>query len=378
MTASLPPQTRPEWAARFFEAWFDGRDDAICVVSQMLPGAKKQARHRFGTAADLVEVLSGPDSLNQLVYDSGVIWNLYMGVGTLKERPEGNRKGGRRDTAKVPGVWIDLDTDKDGFFQSEDQCLEFLRSLDLLPSIVVATGTGGVHAYWKTRTWLDADDAEKVCETWWAYLREQAGVEVDRLTNCDRLMKLPGSVRWPKKDGEPATLVRLLYADPSVRYTRKRLMETGTAAYERYQGRLEASRQRVTEGRLRATYDASALTGWGLLLAMQNIEEDFSLRYTWRDILIPLGWTELGTDSENRTIWARPGLTPDQLHKSAATDYGDSQAMSLFSDSVDTGLQELAEAGVPLTKYRVFVECVWHGDEPGFVKAYVEEMQNDS
>ena len=45
--------------------------------------------------------------------------------------------------------------------------------------------------------------------------------------------------------------------------------------------------------------------------------------------------------------------------------------MSLFSDSAETGLSHLIDTGVTLTKYRVFVECAWNGDEAAFVRAYL-------
>ena len=112
-------------------------------------------------------------------------------------------------------------------------------------------------------------------------------------------------------------------------------------------------------------------------MTLSTIEDDFNVRYSWDDILIPLGWTKLDQDSEGRDIWARPGLSAFELHKSAATDYDGSHVMSLFSDSDETGLAHLLGTGVTLTKYRVFVETVWDGDEAAFVRAYMAGEQGE-
>ena len=99
-----------------------------------------------------------------------------------------------------------------------------------------------------------------------------------------------------------------------------------------------------------------------------SLEEEFNETHTWHEVLEPLGWTDIGRDSDGRTLWARPGQDKGATYKSAATDYQGSHVMTLFSDSPDTGLWPLAEAGIPLTKYRVWVQTRFDGDELAYAR----------
>lgn len=381
MTAEfqLPPNTDPDMAVRFFDAWYGpGWDEYFCTVSQMAPGNKRvRTLHTHVSPSEAAKIFR-EHGMDDLVYYKDVQWNLYMSVGVMREKPEGKRKGGKRDVAWVPGVWVDLDSDKHGFFDDEEECLALLRNLppEAYPSIVVATGTGGIHAYWKTDAPLDAETAEALCTMWWTYLCSRTDKKIDKLCNPDRLMKLPGSVRWKKYDHDPVTLVKLLYADASVVTPVSTLRSLSADVWDEYQADLRARRDRVRDARLAATQEVARGTGrWNMLMTLATIEDDFNLTYSWDDILIPLGWTKIDQDSEGRDIWARPGLAGYELHKSAATDYDGSHVMSLFSDSAETGLAHLIDTGTTLTKYRVWVETVWEGDEAAFVRSYLDNEQ---
>lgn len=373
----LPPKTEPQMAADWFRAWFGEEADQYCVVSQMVPGKGRTiTRHRSATPAELVEIIE-TYGIDDLVYDGERQWNLYMGVGLMAEPPAAGKKGGKADIVGVPGVWVDLDADKHGFFDDEEHCLRFLRELpeDVWPTIVVATGTGGVHAYWKTERILGADEAERLCTMWWTWLSSRTDAKIDKLINADRVMKLPGSIRWPKTTGDPASLVRLLYADTERVVHTDTLVHFAGETYEAHLADIIARRQKIQRSKLEAAQVASELSGWNMLIALSTVEDDFNQRYSWDDILIPQGWTKIDQDSEGRDIWARPGLAMWELHKSASTDYQGSHVMTLFSDSEETGLSHLLDTGVVLTKYRVYVETVWKGDEAGFVRAYLSGEQ---
>lgn len=373
------PETDANMAADFFRSWFGNEKRRYVVITQLTPGLRKTSKHRHVTPVDAADTLT-ECGLDDLVYENDMQWNLYMGVGLMNKKPQTGRKGGKRDTVAVPGVWVDLDTDKDGFFRDEAHCLEFLRALppEVWPTIVVATGTGGVHAYWKTDVELSASDAEKLTEMWWAYLQDRAGVQIDKLTNCDRVMKLPGSVRWPKAEGEPPTLVRLIYADESRRVRTYHLQRLSQPVFNEYVATTRVIRQQMDRERVAAASEIrewAEAGGWGAMMAIANMEDSFNETHDWADILLPLGWTLMDTDNEGRRIWARPGLASHALHKSAATDYQGSHVMSLFSDSEHTGLAQLQRAEVPLTKYRVYIHCVWGGNEADFVKSYLNSQK---
>ena len=96
-------------------------------------------------------------------------------------------------------------------------------------------------------------------------------------------------------------------------------------------------------------------------MQLAGVEEMFNEKYSWDSVLEPQGWTRLGEDEDQRVLWSRPG---DGWRKSATTDWPDSpHIMSLFSTAPETGLLELHDSEIALTKYRVWVQLVWDGDE---------------
>lgn len=376
-------------AATFFRDWFGDEHERYAVISQILPQVQSNGRERIlnmhQPPSVFREAFESNPSMDGLIYAQDQRWNLYMGVGVLSQVPVstygGTRKGGKKDVAYVPGVWIDLDC-KTGAFRDEEHALSLLRSVQPWPTIVVATGTGGVHGYWKTERPLDPQEAERLAEQWWTYLCAEAGesVRIDKLTNCDRIMKLPGSIRWEKELGDKPSLVRLLHSTGGT-VSLGALETTARHAYSEYQRkaverrRIAQDRQQQTQqeySRLLARRNASGGWGdtpWGKALALASVEEEFNETYSWHQILEPLGWTDIGEDSEGRTIWSRPGLHGADMRKSAATGFNGSHVMSLFSESDETKpLWEVLDTGAKLTKYRVFIQCVWNGGEMGYLR----------
>lgn len=381
MSSILPPNTEPSQAARFIRAWYGDEGKRFMTVSQMAPGNKRmRTKHHHVTPADAAEMFEA-QGMDDLVYWKDVHWNLYLSVGLMHDAPEAGRKGGKRDIVSLPGVWVDLDVDKSGYFDDQEECLELLRNLpaEAWPNIVVGTGTGGIHAYWRTDAALDGEEGERLCTMWWSYLQSLTDRKIEKLCNADRLMKLPGSIRWPKHDHDAASLVRLLHCDTTRRVRVADLEYLAAPVWDAYQADIKSRREKIHANRMLATREVNRAEGrWNMLMDLATIEDDFNLRYTWDDILLPQGWTKIDQDGDGRDIWARPGLSAFELHKSAATDYDGSHVMSLFSDSDETGLAHLLGTGVTLTKYRVFVETMWHGDEAAFVRAYLDGEQAPS
>ena len=371
---TLAPHADGQQAGQFYEDWFGEEKAMFSVVSRITPGGSGIIKNMHETPVVLRELFRAAP-LDELIYTEDTRWNLYMGVGIMAKKPTGptgRRKGGKKDIAYCPGVWIDLDVDKDDAFRDENHALDLLRYIDPLPTIVVATGTGGVHGYWKTSQPLNPEHAEELTEMWWAHLERESQTKIDRLTNCDRIMKLPGSIRWPKETGEPPSAVRLLYSTKGT-ILASTLEKKARPAWEDYKKTIVERKERSRANRSEALKAISDLTGgWNRLLAMTNIEDEYNDTHAWQEILLPHGWQEIGHDGEGRTLWARPGVSKFALRKAAATDYGDSQAMSLFSDSPETGLLGLHEAEIPLTKYRVNIELNWNGDEAAFVRSVLE------
>jgi len=373
------PAPNGKTAAEFIEAWHgrertDGSSDLISIV-RIRAGAK--LRHNVvsttARAADIVDALES-DSLDKLAYMDGERWNLYHSCGWLNSVPPPQRRGGKDNINSLPGIWLDLDV-KDGAFTSQADALSLVDSLGVEPTILVATGSGGVHAYWKHElSSLSPSSARSAGEAWHAHAVETADVWLDKVANEDRVMRLPGSIRWPKTAAERPTSVELLkrdgpLADVNAMYTQ------AEPAWLRSKARRDAAFDEIKSRRSEAAviFDNAEPGSKRELLNIVGLSETISETYTWEEILRPHGWTVLETDYEGRTVWSRPGA---EGRKSATTDwYAAPHSMSLFSTAKETGLLALHEAGVPLTKYQVYVQLEFNGDEAAFVRAWLARSE---
>lgn len=373
--SSLLPEVSGEQAQRWLRVWHGGRDGYVVVTRISSAGRHVVRSWAFGVE-DLIESFEGEkgiSGLSSLCSDAGGNWNVYVSCSTHDVDPtgeHGQKRGGKATISAMHGVWLDLDIKDEGFASSEDVDT-FIRSLPIRPTAVVDSGSGGRHVYWRFTEPVARDEGERLCTAWWAFCKEQAGgVYIDKVTTSDRIMRIPGTIRWPKKPGEDLGRVTLLW-DGGPRTEVSAVMDTAGGAWERY---LEQTRH-VAE---RAHSDASlaGLTleklieaeGWDQLVALSQLEEVFNETVSWDRILIPAGWRYVGSDYEGRRHWARPG----QSGKSAHTDYPPSpHVMNLFSNSPETGLSALYDAGIVLSKLRVY--CVLHygGDMKRLVEGIV-------
>lgn len=281
--------------------------------------------------------------------------NLYFMTATAQKRQEKARDSSHRTKAKdfkaMRGVWVDLDCGKDGAFQTPEAVDAFIEGLVPKPGAIVKTGSGGAHVYWAVK-----DPSNIVVEEaglrWWSYIQSQApeGVSIDRLTDVKtRILRLPGSLRWPKpgEDANPKQVVvsytgaPAINADDIVMYS-----ETSYPAAQKDAQKRRAHLDRVST---ELGQHAAALGPWNMATILSDIDEMVHSAITWQELLESHGWTCLG-NSGNAVLWQRPGS--DQ--KSATTDYeGDAtRAMSLLSDSPDTGLLDLKENDEPISLWR--------------------------
>jgi hypothetical protein len=372
--------TDAQAARRFISAWYKPDDLVTLIAIRDKRPNRPHVVAQALTASELVEALEGADGeelLSSWTLDSDSFWNLYVRVNPSKSAPADIFKpGGDDNVACVRGAWVDLDV-KPHSFESQDTALNFLRGLAVWPTTVVLTGSGGVHAYWRLEEDLTVTHGRDLTRAWWSYLSEEAakvGAEVDRLVDMSRMMRLPGSVRWPRAGEEkPPHPVTLHYvSDKSVPV--KALREASAEANDRRVARVKAvnvaDRERFT-ARREMTEAFAVSNEWSKLQLLANIEDAFARVYSWDEILTPRGWTYLRTDHSERREWARPGRD----EKSATTDWPESpDVMSLLSSSEETGLFDLKEADVPLTKYRVMLRLAFNDDEAAMAKWAVEHV----
>jgi hypothetical protein len=396
----------PAEAVRFLRAWhadaLTGRasGDGLLALTP-LRGTGFAGASVFAAPDLMCRTIEGA-GLEPLTWDrKGVPCNLYMaacelsGVPDLSARPWS--RGRRQDMGWAPGLWADLDVGS-GKFASATDALDALRMcwrVGLGPSLIVETGSGGLHPYWIVDGGLEPKTAEAMSARLRVWLMDQVGVHLDNVTNCDRILRLPGSLRFPKA-GESlgVTSCRMVWSDDR-RLDAGRLVAVTQATWEtsqKHRARVSMSvqdeRDRI-EGLLAGWSGSDSFWGQQLnRVHLLEVEQAFARTHTWESVLEPHGWTLLDgdgrPDSVGRRTWTRPGLDEtveaDAVGmrpnlRSALTDWIEGpDVMTLKSDAPETGLlrlKRLAEddPSVRLTKLLVWVELAWGGDLTAYVRA---------
>ena len=334
-------------------------------------------------ASDLVQSLeaeSGRDLLYSLCTEPDMM-DTYFGLAPIKPDHVQNihRRVRTEDVENVIMLYADLDV-KDGAFVSQAEAMSFIGSLPFKPNAVVSSGSGGLHVYWKVRGFdgsrgLGIHLGKDFLIRWWAYLRDHAGGrKIDRLIDTTRMSRLPGTVRWPRADsGEGAAPVELLHASRGEEIFAADLMVTTETAWRNLQNERASVRRRDEQITVATEEIAKAATGgrWSKLLAVAQMEDWVNETIPWSSILEPVGWTYLREDGQGRAEWARPG----RMEKSATVDWPDSpHVMSLLSTSEDTGLADLLDAEIVLTKFRVMLRLNFADDSQAAVSWVLTQM----
>jgi hypothetical protein len=334
---SLLPEVSPEQAHRFLHLWFGGRDGY--VVLTRISSAGQHIVQSWGLEVN--SLLASPmsrDHLGGLCADTGGNWNVYISCSTHREDPTGGqmkRRGGKQTIDQVHGVWLDLDVKNEAFSRGAEQIDSFIRALEINPTMVVDSGSGGRHVYWRFIDPVDREQGELLC-------------------------------------GEGAGQVNLIY-DQGLRVDKEWLLHVANAAWQRRLEEIRQTKERVERdaGLARAALSSmhsGSDGGWGDLVTLAGVEDVFNESVTWDEILIPGGWRYVGTDYEGRRHWARPG----QNAKSAHTDYPPSpHVMNLFSNAPETGLSTLHAAGVVLSKMIVYAQLRYGGDIKRLIEAFI-------
>lgn len=365
-------------AKQFIQAWFQG-SDKICVsgLRSKRTGGRDAVSQSL-SAWEFVHTITD-ESLESTIFDEdGKTWNLYVSVCPVKDDVSLTQRGTKSNVDYVPGVWADLDV-KPGGFSSQQEILDWLDTLALEPTIVVSSGSSGVHAYWRLK-WTEKGD-ENLVDDWWSYLDESAGERsIDRLTDITRILRLPGTVRFPKEDEESPKIgaVRLLkvHTDAEHRYHAEQFRDISAEATARKAAERKRTIQKIADRRMHMDEVARTLiddtSKWGFLQALAHVEDFVNEKWDWAEILEPHGWKFRRVLPDGSKEWARPG----QRDRSAVVDFEGSPVMSLLSMSEATGLADLKYAGVPLTKYTVALRLQFNDDEEKMLH-YVIQQQKD-
>lgn len=110
-------------------------------------------------------------------------------------------KGDKRHVGRIGWAFCEIDTAK-GEYQTTDEILDRLDSLNIPPHLVVASGSGGAHAYWRLdQPTSDAGRFERLTRALVRTLGHDYAIDVTRI------LRVAGT-RNRKHD--PAPLVRVV------------------------------------------------------------------------------------------------------------------------------------------------------------------------
>jgi hypothetical protein len=364
-------------AKQYVKAWFKPTDLITIVGRRSVPTGNFDTITQTVVAKEFLEHLDN-DSLQSIVFDSdGSSWNIYAGICPVKEELSIYRRGTKENIAYVPGLWADIDI-KAGSFDTEQDIINWLHSLDLQPTMICGSGSGGIHAYWRAH-WTEQFD-ENLVERWWSYLDEKAGENrhIDKLIDSTRMLRLPGTVHFPKLTSSSSDASRKLgmvkiIELTGITYGTQQVMDISEGAYlrrgERRKRLVGEDAQRRIDGDALAK---SLLSGqkpgrWKLLRAIAYVEDIVNDTYSWDEILAPMGWTWMKELRDGSNEWARPGRS----ERSAVVDFEGSPVMSLLSTSLETGLADLKDAGIHLSKYRVLLRLHFNDDIDALISAVI-------
>lgn len=312
------------------------------------------------------------ETLESLIFDGdGSKWNLYLGVAPIKEHVTLKQRGTEENVTHVTGMWADLDI-KPESFQSREEIIEFLfHEIQYRPTIVVASGSGGIHAYWKLAKGEKGN--KELVERWWSYLDEAAGDrKIDKLVDLTRILRIPGTVYFPKPDSSAKIgSVEIMYLT-EVRYVIEEIKEITESAFKKkHEKRIRLINEDANRRMSMDSFAASLLGNkWRMWRAISEIEDYVNKQMSWAEILEPHSWKWQRTLRDGSNEWARPGRD----ERSAVVDYEDSPVMSLLSSSEETGLSDLKDAGIALTKYRVLLRLQYEDDEKKMVEDLVDRV----
>lgn len=372
----------------FVDTWYsDG--DKIAIMGIAANG-RRRVLSIPTTKEELLEM--DEESMMSLCFlkEDSQRFNMYIGINPLVDKHEVtlHRRGKKTDIDRIIGTFADLDI-KDGSFSTKNQAYNFINSLDMKPTMVVDNGkNGGVHMYHKVveddqKPYLVNEDTLK---GWWSYLSSMTSAKIDKLTDSTRVARMPSSIYW----GTESTDIVRVHTVNDIEYKAddiNSIVKPYADAYDKRINDLYLQKTKYTrEFNVYSDQDRSRLSS---LLANDGVSMDpayFVLKRAalehiintsmdWDDILVPKGWTYLKTQDDQSRVYARPGKSD----RSAVVDYVDdmgevSPVMSLLSSSEQTGLADLKEANIPLTKYQVLLRLWFEDNEGKMVESYSKSM----
>lgn len=380
--SALTPSVDAVQASEHLRILHEGAEGIISLVLLgTVSGRETHSFFEWGEARPAADAQASRSILQECVDQH---WNVYVGCSTFTSVPPKGR-GTRAMIKEVPGVWADLDVKPgvEGYFSSEAELLEYTKRLPT-PTIEIASGSGGRHLYWLTHKRLNASDGQNLLHAWLDFLREWSdGKTIENVQDSTRILRLAGTVRWPKQVDVEMMPRRVEMLNTGPRYHAAELQLMSSRAHEEAQEK-RIQLRRFIEGKNLERDIEIMKRGEGKLEVYRNLIATFNRQQNWDDLLIPTGWQLLSDDREGAArcrFWVRPGKSTAD-GKSASTDfiYDDgrvAETMCIYSNepSLVTDLWENAGSGDfqgRCSKWHYTIMRLYGGDEDRLIRDAVE------
>ena len=137
-----------------------------------------------------------------------------MDGAAIEDRSASERKncvGGRDEVRSIVSFCLDVDAGKSKKYPSRKHAIWAMDNMPHKPSLIVNSGgqDGGFHATWLLRKPHniagDRDEIQSIANRWCDLLKERMGGRLDRTSNLDRVLRVPGV---PRSDGKRVDLFR--------------------------------------------------------------------------------------------------------------------------------------------------------------------------
>jgi hypothetical protein len=190
--------------------WPEGPDAGFINLHTHLPGGRFNGVAVQTVDAFLREVEKARD-LNENIYFCLSQQSKARSTGNGHLEAIRNAMG----ATALRAIWIDLDVGPDKPYKTTEQALaeltRFLRETGLpKPSAMVASGSGGFHVYWFSKTPLIAGVWRMYAEALKALLfKHNLQVDAGCTADAARVLRVPGTKNWKHNPPKDVRLVRL-------------------------------------------------------------------------------------------------------------------------------------------------------------------------
>ncbi len=140
------------------------------------------------------EALAAPFAKKWIRDNNAARKNIYFMVA--QPRALLDKKAVKEDCESSSFAWVDVDPGAGEFIAERRRILDKLRNFKPAPTGIIDSG-GGYQGYWKLATAAPLDTPEARGEFERRTKRLAAQLGGDNCWNCDRIMRVPGTINWP-------------------------------------------------------------------------------------------------------------------------------------------------------------------------------------